>query len=130
VEFIPKFLAQKFSYFESISVPKFFLLFFGSGAVLMIVSTFGEFFATVLAPILASLIFLAFAGIASAQHYARKPYIPTSPLIVQFTSKAWFNTILSVLSCIRHWGVILFIHLVVFMVVLVNGFSIMQLIGS
>ena len=130
VEFIPKLLARKFDYFKLISVPKFFLLFFCTGAVLILISTLGEIFATVFAPVLASLMFLAFAGITSAQHYAREPYIPTNPLVVQFTSRTWFNKLLSILSCVRHWGIISFIYLIVLAVVLINSVVIMELIGS
>jgi hypothetical protein len=131
VEFIPKYLAQKFNFFESISVPKFFLLFFGAFIIIAIISTLlGEYIANILAPIFGSLILICFAGFMSAQHFSRKPWIPSSPLIVQFTSQTWFNYVLSLLSFVRHWGVLVFVNVAMIMVLFINVAAIMQAIGS
>lgn len=131
MEFFPRFLALKFIYFESISIPKLFLLLFGAFAVTAIISTLvGEYIASILTPIMGSLILLAFAGAVSAQHFARKPWVPTSPLIVQLTSKTWFNSILSLLSSLRHWGVLLFVNLALIMVVFIIIAATMQQFGS
>ena len=131
VEFIPKYFAQKFSFFESVSIPKFFLLFFCVFFLIsFILMQLGEPTANILAPIFGSLIFIGFAGFVSVQHFSRKPWVPTSPLIVQFTSKAWFNSFLSLLSLIRHWGVLVFVNVAVVMIVFINIVAIIQAVGS
>ncbi|MBH0075341.1 hypothetical protein I6F48_07110 [Pseudoalteromonas sp. SWYJ118] len=131
MEFIPRYLAQKFSFFESISIPKFFLLFFSAFFITAFISMqLGEHVVNILAPILVSLIFICFASFVSVQHFSRKPWVPTSPLIVQFTSQAWFNSLLTILSIIRHWSVLTFVNIAVVMVLVINVVAIIQAFGS
>ena len=131
MEFIQKYLAQKFSFFESVSIPTFFLLLFGMFFLAAFISMqLGESTANILAPIWVSLIFVCFAGFVSVQHYSRKPWVPASPLIVQFTSKPWFNSFLSFLSLIRHWDVLVFVNVAVVMVIFINIVAIIQAVGS
>ena len=133
MEYIPRYLARKFSFFESISMPKFFLLFFGTFFITAIISTYlGEGVANIIMPIVGVLIFIAYAGFVSAQHFSvpKKPWIPSSPLIVQFTSRAWFNSIISLLSLIRHWGVLVFVNLVVVIVVFIIVAALTQQLSS
>jgi hypothetical protein len=131
VEFIPKYLAKKFNFFESISVPKFFLLFFGAFFIIAIISTLlGEYISNILAPVFGSLVLICFAAFVSAQHFSRKPWIPSSPLIVQFTSQGWFNSMLSLLSFARHWAVLFFVNIAMIMVLFINVAAIMKANGS
>ena len=90
----------------------------------------GEHVVNILAPILVSLIFICFASFVSVQHFSRKPWVPTSPLIVQFTSQAWFNSLLTILSIIRHWSVLTFVNIAVVMVLVINVVAIIQAFGS
>jgi len=113
VEFSPRYLAKKFVYFESISILKFALLYFGLALLIVIISSLlGERISNTLAPLNGSILLIFLAGVVSAKHFARKAWIPTSPVLVQFTSKAWFNSLLSVLNLCYHWFVLLFIYAV------------------
>jgi len=117
VEYFPRYLAKKFVYFESISILKFALLYFGLALLsVMISSLLGDRISNALAPINGSILLIFFAGVVSAKHFVRKAWIPTSPVLMQFTSKTWFNSLLSVLSLCYHWLVLLFIHAVFVMV--------------
>lgn len=120
MDFIPRYLAKRFSYFESFSVPKFFLFFFGTFFLSVIISMqLGENAEKILGFVFSTLFLICFAGFVSAQHFSRKPWIPSAPFIVQLTSKEWFNSILSLLSFLRHWCLLVFVNLVVVMVFVV-----------
>ena len=131
MEFIPKYLAQKFSFFAEISILKFFILFFGSFFIIAIASTLlSERAASFVAPIIGAVIIISFAGFISAQHFSRKAWIPSSPLIVQFTSQPWFNSVLSLLSVIRNFGTLIFIHILMAMFLFIIVAPIVQAFGS
>ncbi|EAQ67562.1 hypothetical protein MED121_16584 [Marinomonas sp. MED121] len=69
-------------------------------------------------PIMVAFFLVSYAGITSARYFARKKWMPTSPLIVQFSSKAWFNSINSIFKIINHWITLIFVHLILAMTVL------------
>jgi hypothetical protein len=131
VEFFPRYLAKKFGYFESISILKFALLYFGFALLSVIISSLlGERISNALAPLNGSILLIFFAGVVSAKHFARKAWIPTSPVLVQFTSKAWFNSLLSVLNLCYHWFVLLFVHALFVMVAFLLITSALEPFGS
>jgi len=131
MEFIPRYFARKFRFFESVSMLKFFLLFFGAFIITTFVSLqLGEFANNILMSLVSSLMPICFAGFVSTRHFSKKVWVPTSPLIVQFSSQPWFNAILSVLSTLRHWVVLLFVNVTVVMVLLIIATPIIKLIGS
>lgn len=131
MEFIPRYLAQRFSFFEGISTLKFFILFFGGFFVTAIIPILlSKNIATFISIITITVILINFAGFISVKHFSRKTWIPSNPLIVQWASQTWFNSILSLFSVIRHWGILIFVHILIVMILLVIAIPILQAFAS
>ena len=119
MEFIHRLLAKRFSYFESVSGfilwPLWIVVIF---AMMVSLSFIEGTAAKIVEHILVAVFFVSYAGITSARYFARKKWMPTSPLIVQFSSKAWFNSIISIFKIVNHWITLIFVHLILAMAVL------------
>ena len=127
MEYIPKLLAQKFKVFEGVSILKFLFLFFLAFIVIAIISnSIGGVISGLLTSFGLACMLTVFAGFISTQHFTRKPWNPTSPIVVQFSSKTWFNNCLSLLAALRRYGELTFINLLVVMSVIVVTLSILQ----
>ena len=119
MEFIPRLLAKRFSYFESVSGFILWPLWIVVIFTMMVSLPFIEGTASkIVEHIMVSFFLVSYAGITSARYFARKKWMPTSPLIVQFSSKAWFNSINSIFKIINHWITLIFVHLILAMTVL------------
>ncbi|KJZ10517.1 hypothetical protein TW85_19915 [Marinomonas sp. S3726] len=118
MEFIPRLLAKRFSYFESVSGfilwPLWFVVIF---AMMVSLAFVNEETSDTLGPFVIAFFLISLAGITSARHFARKAWVPTNPLIVQFTSKAWFNSIISILGLVSNWSTLVFVHVLLAMTV-------------